>query len=75
MQSTLHKGSREDASNFVALLEAKAVSIDEQLNSSFRRQIQENRNKLGPIISTILFCGMHDLALRGKESNSGNFYC
>ena len=55
MQSTWHKGSHEDASNFVALLEAKAVSIDEQLNSSFRRQIQENRNKLGPIISTTIF--------------------
>ena len=57
-----------------ALLEAKAVSIDEQLDSSFRRQIQENRNKLGPIISTILFCCMHVLALRGTESNSGNLY-
>ena len=57
-----------------ALLEAKAVSIDEQLDLSFRRQIQENRNQLGPIISTILFFCMHVLALRETESNSGNLY-
>ena len=56
------------------LLEAKAVSTDENLDLGFIRQIQENSNKLGTIISTIPFCGMHDLALRGKESNSGNFY-
>ena len=28
--------------------------------------------KISPILSTILFCGTNDLALRGKNSNQGN---
>lgn len=26
-----------------------------------------------PIISSIIFCGTHDIALRGKEASGGNF--
>ena len=30
--------------------------------------------KLAPIISSIVFCGTHDIALRGKTAETGNFH-
>ncbi|KAL5246073.1 hypothetical protein ACI65C_013481 [Semiaphis heraclei] len=43
--------------------------VTEQLNSSIRKLIDENRLKLVSIIKTIVYCGTHDIALRGKHSN------
>jgi len=74
MQSTWHKGSHEDATNFVAIQEQKSISICGQINSALQKKIEENRKKLAPIISSIVFCGMHDIALREKKSDSGNFH-
>lgn len=74
VRNVWHKGSFEDATNFVALRNRKALPIDEHLNTSYRNQIEENRRKMYPIISSIIFCGMHDLALRGKTADSGNFH-
>ena len=34
--------------------------------------VSENREKLVPILSSIFFCCTHDIALRGKESTTGN---
>ncbi|XP_018406788.1 PREDICTED: 52 kDa repressor of the inhibitor of the protein kinase-like, partial [Cyphomyrmex costatus] len=46
---------------------------DLQLNDANNELIVKNRDKLRSIISSIVFCGTHDLALRGKQSDSGNF--
>ena len=35
--------------------------------------IEENKNALRPIINSIVFCGTHDLPLRGKENDGGVF--
>ncbi|XP_025203829.1 zinc finger MYM-type protein 1-like [Melanaphis sacchari] len=40
----------------------------------FMDVMKAERLKLKPIISTILFCGTHDLPLRGKKSDSGVFH-
>ena len=37
-----------------------------------KRQIEEKRSKLAPILSTILFCATDDIALRRKTSDTGN---
>ena len=40
-----------------------------QFENAVNRKIQENRSKLAP---TILLCATHDIALRGKASDTGN---
>ncbi|XP_060846718.1 52 kDa repressor of the inhibitor of the protein kinase-like [Rhopalosiphum padi] len=54
-------------------MKGNKLSILEQTNSGLRKQIEYNRQKLKPIISSILFCATHDLSLRGKTSTSGIF--
>ncbi|CAB3225866.1 unnamed protein product [Arctia plantaginis] len=43
------------------------------LQTGHAKLIEENRNTLQPIVNTIIFCGTHDLPLRGKENDEGVF--
>ncbi|KAF2886207.1 hypothetical protein ILUMI_19966, partial [Ignelater luminosus] len=43
------------------------------LNDFAQKQIKLNREKLNSIVSTIIFCGTHDLPLHGKLNSGGNF--
>lgn len=40
--------------------------------SGHKKIIEENRKIISCIISNILFCGVHGLPLRGKNSDEGN---
>ena len=51
----------------------KKKDIKEQLDSAISDLIQINRSKLTSILKAIIFCGTHDIALRGNHSNGGNF--
>jgi len=62
------------AKDFMDIMNGKKICVIEQVNSGFHKEIETNRLKLKPIISTILFCGTHDLLLRGKKSDSGVFH-
>ena len=46
--------------------------VDSLLDNAFNATVSSNRAKLEPISSSIIFCGTHDIALRGKDSKSGN---
>lgn len=72
-KSDWHKNSVVQASDFIKIMSGKASTVIERLNTQDRELVENNRKKLVPIISSILFCGMHDIALRGKESHEGNF--
>uniref|UniRef100_A0A8C5R7M8 52 kDa repressor of the inhibitor of the protein kinase-like n=1 Tax=Leptobrachium leishanense TaxID=445787 RepID=A0A8C5R7M8_9ANUR len=67
-----HKNAQMDAAHFLEIRKNPETSIVCQIDSSVKRQVEENRRKLFPILSTILFCGNHDIALRGKKSTTGN---
>lgn len=54
-------------------MKGNKLNVLEQTNSGLGKQIEYNRQKLKPIISSILFCATHDLPLRGKTSTSGIF--
>lgn len=54
-----------------ALLEN--VPVDIQMQSFHRKTIEENKQILASIISCIIFCGTHDMPLRGKEADGGVF--
>lgn len=77
VQSEWHKQAVLDGTNLMAIKEKKKlisiVSITNLISQSRADLITKNREKLGSIVRTIIFCGTHDLALRGKTSNEGNF--
>uniref|UniRef100_A0A6I8SVT0 TTF-type domain-containing protein n=1 Tax=Xenopus tropicalis TaxID=8364 RepID=A0A6I8SVT0_XENTR len=70
--TTCHKQAYDDATNFINVRSHPEQSIVCQVNSAVKHQVEENRKKLYSVLSTIVFCGTHDIALRGKTSTSGN---
>ncbi|KAI4461445.1 52 kda repressor of the inhibitor of the protein kinase-like protein-related [Holotrichia oblita] len=48
--------------------------VDVQLQIGHHNTIEENKQILSAIISCIIFCGIHDLPLRGKEGSEGVFF-
>nr|CAH7760531.1 unnamed protein product [Callosobruchus chinensis] len=65
--SEYHKFSFLRAESRLSIVENKTESIEIMLNSKLREQVQSNREKLIPIIETIIFCGRQGLSLRGIE--------
>lgn len=47
--------------------------IDQVLDSCYKNKIEKNRNKLKPIISSLLFCAIHNLPIRGDTDNTAVF--
>ena len=72
-KSSWHQGSHGDATNFLSIYERKQVSVVQKLSDVYRKTIEDNRRKLYPIVSTIVFCGTHDLSLHGHSSSCENF--
>ena len=71
--SEWHKNSVYKTTHFLKTFSGKAYTVAEQININDRLTVEANRKKLFPIVSSIIFCGTHDIALRGKESDGGNF--
>lgn len=68
-----HIDATVNAKHFSDSIEMKQKSVAEQLDSAAAELVRSNRKKLKSIISTIIFCGTHDISLRGKHSHGGNF--
>ncbi|XP_022180618.1 52 kDa repressor of the inhibitor of the protein kinase-like, partial [Myzus persicae] len=47
----------------------KVESIDRQINEALKKEINDNRDRLRPIIKTILFCGNQEISLRGHRDS------
>lgn len=71
--SAWHKDSTIRAKNFIDVLSNKKLDIWSQIDEGKKINVTENRNKILPIIKTIVFCGTHDMPLRESCKNSGNF--
>ncbi|KAL1422037.1 hypothetical protein MTO96_022499 [Rhipicephalus appendiculatus] len=67
-----HKDASERRDNFLRLLN-KATDVALQLDTAAKEEAECNKQKLVSITAAVLFCGMHDLPLRGKQSQSGIF--
>ncbi|XP_015377033.1 PREDICTED: zinc finger MYM-type protein 1-like [Diuraphis noxia] len=56
--------------NHSPLLRFKKVEpIDRQINEALKKEINDNRDRLRPIIKTILFCGNQGISLRGHRDS------
>jgi hypothetical protein len=79
-----HKTCVSLAEHFVSVMKDSCLNIVLNLDSSLRKQAEENRRRLVPFIETIIFCGRQEIALRGTDdagpleitepkTNDGNF--
>ena len=74
MRSHWHQAATEDAINFMRLCENPEENVVGQINANYRATIEHYRLILNSLLKGILFCAMHDIALRGKTAKSGNLY-
>ena len=72
-KSAWHCGAQMQASEFAAIQKRQKKDVLCQLNESVNTTVERNRQKLFPIVSSLLFCAMNDIATRGKQSDGGNF--
>ena len=75
-----HNYSVITMAGFMANMKRETVPIDQQLNRQIQQQIDENREKIKSIVKTVIFCGQHNFALRGRRDDdvddttlTGNF--
>lgn len=64
--SQWHRAATMSANSFL-----HDVPVDVQMVSGYNKLIEGNKQILSNIISTIIFCGTHDMALRGTTKDSG----
>lgn len=74
MASTWHRAAQQNAEAYLSVKKYPEREIMCQLDKSVKTAIANNRHKIFPIVSTIVFCGTHDISLRGKASDSGNVH-
>jgi hypothetical protein len=61
-----HKEVVLKSNNFLNVISGKLQSIELSLDQTKNSQIQENKEKLRPIIQTVILCGRQGIALRGQ---------
>ena len=64
-----HKDASLVAVDFIYAFEHPAKSIDQQLDKQVHQRVAENRKRLKPIVSTIVFAGRMGLPLRGHRDS------
>ena len=69
-QAQFHRNCIVSAENFISVSEKRQDNIVHQLDAARKAQVQENRQKLRPIVETVIFCGRQQLALRGTNHSS-----
>lgn len=73
VSSRWHTEATTAATFFENTITLKKKNVFEQINTAAHKIISDNRVILKSITQTLIFCGTHDISIRGKESDSGNF--
>lgn len=58
--------------DFMDMMERNS-GVDQILDSHYKNKITENRNKLKPIVTSLLFCALHNLPIRGDNDSTAVF--
>ncbi len=66
---TYHKVSKEQAENFQRFREGKTEDVMSQMDASWKKQVQENRRRLIPMIECVHHCGKQGLPLRAHRDH------
>ena len=68
-QKSYHQNACLKSQNFLSVFDKKVEDVHIQVNSHLKNTIEENKQKLCPIIKTVLFCGREGIALRGHRDH------
>lgn len=68
-----HQRAVEVGKNFLHTYHQPALEVANQICTQREQQIKENRERLRPIVSTIIFCGRQNISLRGHRDD-GSIY-
>lgn len=66
VSSQYHKSAVTDAKHL-----SEKMPVDIMMNTAHQKEIETNKKILASIISSVIFCGTHDLPLRGKQNHEG----
>lgn len=69
LQNKYHRWSQERADAFLRVTQTPGTSIVDQLDDIHKQQVMENRQRLVPILKTIILCGRLGIALRGHRDD------
>ena len=64
-----HKVAVESGKNFLACYYKPEIDIANQISTQRKAQVAENRDRLRPIIKTIILCGRQNIPLRGHRDD------
>jgi hypothetical protein len=66
---TYHKENAARLNGFLETRRNPGAAVGNQLDMQRREEIQKNRTFLRPIIKSVIFCGKHNLPLRGHRDD------
>ncbi|XP_025203642.1 52 kDa repressor of the inhibitor of the protein kinase-like [Melanaphis sacchari] len=69
-----HKNCVFKSDNFISVMNGKIQNIETTLDTAMTRKVEQNRQKLIPIIETILFCGLQNISLRGHRDDGSIYF-
>lgn len=67
--TSMHQSSDQACQVLVSQMEGKDKKIDDILDSVMRERIAKNREKIKPMLTTVVFCARQNLPLRGHSDN------
>ena len=72
-KATYHKGAVEAGIHFLKNYNEPATNIVNRLNTQRLQQVLENRQRLTPIVETVIFLGRQNIPFRGHRDD-GNLF-
>ncbi|XP_060845757.1 52 kDa repressor of the inhibitor of the protein kinase-like [Rhopalosiphum padi] len=69
MEREYHKTAIVRSLEFIKCFKGKQKPIEIQLDDQLNETVKQNKKKLIPIIKTIIFCGRHNISIRGHRDD------
>jgi hypothetical protein len=64
-----HNTCTTRAENYLKIRRDETLPINQQVDKAYKEQALQNRNRLTPIVKTVIFCGRNELPLRGHRDS------
>ncbi|XP_060846349.1 uncharacterized protein LOC132926015 [Rhopalosiphum padi] len=69
MEREYHKTAIVRSLEFIKCFKGKQKTIEIQLDDQLNETVKQNKKKLIPIFKTIIFCGRHNISIRGHRDD------
>ena len=72
-QNLYHRQATEAAQDFLYIYENPGADVSSKVNQQLAEEIRDNRNRLKPIVESIIFLGRQNISFRGHRDNGSLF--